>query len=104
MEIAAGEHDNVLFRLGRAAVSEGVTPLAFHSSNFDATQPIGGTDSFYCALGPRSGSCSTLSANPFLDTPVGSPSSYYVLITRDEMRLDVTRHITPPFGVSDWNY
>ncbi|PAL19757.1 hypothetical protein CD928_20420 [Sphingopyxis sp. GW247-27LB] len=100
MGIAAGEYDNVLFRLGRAAISEGVTPLAFHSSNFNAFQPIGGTDASCCALAPRSGSCGTLSANPFLETPVGSPSSYYALITRDEMRLDVTRHITPPFSVS----
>lgn len=40
-EIAAGDHDIVLFRLHRAAVSDEVMPLVFHSSDFHTLQPIG---------------------------------------------------------------
>jgi hypothetical protein len=40
-EIAAGDHDIVLFRLHRAAVADGIMPLVFHSSDFHALAPIG---------------------------------------------------------------
>jgi flavin reductase (DIM6/NTAB) family NADH-FMN oxidoreductase RutF len=40
-EIAAGDHDIVLFRLHRAAVAEGIMPLVFHSSDFHVLAPIG---------------------------------------------------------------
>jgi len=40
-EIAAGDHDIVLFRLHRAAVAERVMPLVFHSSDFHTLAPIG---------------------------------------------------------------
>jgi len=40
-EIAAGDHDIVLFRLHRAAVSDDVMPLVFHSSDFHTLAPIG---------------------------------------------------------------
>lgn len=39
-EIAAGDHDIVLFRLHRAAVVDGVMPLVFHSSDFHTLVPI----------------------------------------------------------------
>jgi flavin reductase (DIM6/NTAB) family NADH-FMN oxidoreductase RutF len=39
-EIAAGDHDIVLFRLHRAAVADGVLPLVFHSSDFHTLAPI----------------------------------------------------------------
>lgn len=39
-EIAAGDHDIVLFRLHRAAVADGIMPLVFHSSDFHALAPI----------------------------------------------------------------
>ncbi len=40
-EIAAGDHDIVLFRLHRAAVADGIMPLVFHSSDFHTLAPIG---------------------------------------------------------------
>lgn len=39
-EIAAGDHDIVLFRLHRAAVADGIAPLVFHSSDFHTLAPI----------------------------------------------------------------
>lgn len=39
-EIAAGDHDIVLFRLHRAAVADGGMPLVFHSSGFHTLTPI----------------------------------------------------------------
>lgn len=39
-DIAAGDHDIVLFRLHRAAVADGVMPLVFHSSDFHTLAPI----------------------------------------------------------------
>lgn len=42
-EIAAGDHDIVLFRLHRTAAPEGVMPLVFHSSGFHTLAPIGET-------------------------------------------------------------
>ncbi len=38
-EIAAGDHDIVLFRLHRAAVADGILPLVFHSSDFHTLAP-----------------------------------------------------------------
>lgn len=40
-EIAAGDHDIVLFRLHRAATADEVLPLVFHSSDFHTLAPIG---------------------------------------------------------------
>ncbi|WP_199229310.1 flavin reductase family protein [Caulobacter endophyticus] len=40
-EIAAGDHEIVLFRLHKAAVADGVMPLVFHSSDFHTLVPIG---------------------------------------------------------------
>lgn len=40
-EIAAGDHDIVLFRLHRASVADGIMPLIFHSSDFRTLAPIG---------------------------------------------------------------
>ena len=40
-EIAAGDHDIILFRLHRAATAEGILPLVFHSSDFHTLMPIG---------------------------------------------------------------
>jgi len=40
-EIAAGDHDIVLFRLHRAAVADEIQPLVFHSSDFHTLVPIG---------------------------------------------------------------
>lgn len=40
-EIAAGDHDIVLFRLHRAAVADEIMPLVFHSSCFHSLAPIG---------------------------------------------------------------
>ncbi|MHA0319662.1 transposase [Sphingomonas melonis] len=40
-EIAAGDHDIILFRLHRAATAEGIMPLVFHSSVFRTLTPIG---------------------------------------------------------------
>jgi len=40
-EIAAGDHDIVLFRLHRSAVADGIMPLVFHSSDFHTLAPIG---------------------------------------------------------------
>jgi len=42
-EIAAGDHDIVLFRLQRTAVADGILPLVFHSSDFHTLAPIGDT-------------------------------------------------------------
>ena len=39
-EIAAGDHDIVLFHLHRAAFSDDVMPLVFHSSNFHSLTPL----------------------------------------------------------------
>lgn len=39
-EIAAGDHDIVLFRLHRAAVVDGILPLVFHSSDFHTLAPV----------------------------------------------------------------
>lgn len=39
-EIAAGDHDIILFRLHRAATADGVMPLVFHSSDFHSIAPI----------------------------------------------------------------
>jgi flavin reductase (DIM6/NTAB) family NADH-FMN oxidoreductase RutF len=39
-EIAAGDHDIVLFRLYRASVTEAVMPLVFHSSDFHTLAPV----------------------------------------------------------------
>lgn len=39
-EIAAGDHDIILFRPHRAAVTDGVMPLVFHSSDFHTIRPI----------------------------------------------------------------
>lgn len=39
-EIAAGDHDIVLFRLHRAAVAEDIMPLVFHSSDFHTLVPL----------------------------------------------------------------
>ncbi|WP_294328239.1 flavin reductase family protein [uncultured Sphingomonas sp.] len=39
-EIAAGDHDIILFRLHRAATAEGIMPLVFHSSDFHTLTPI----------------------------------------------------------------
>lgn len=39
-EIAAGDHDIILFRLHRAATAEGIMPLVFHSSVFHTLTPI----------------------------------------------------------------
>lgn len=39
-EIAAGDHDIVVFRLHRAAVADEVMPLVFHSSDFHTLVPI----------------------------------------------------------------
>lgn len=39
-EIGAGDHDIVLFRLRRAAVTDGVMPLIFHSSDFHTITPL----------------------------------------------------------------
>lgn len=39
-EIEAGDHDIVLFRLHRASVADGVSPLVFHSSDFHTLTPI----------------------------------------------------------------
>ena len=39
-EIPAGDHDIVLLRLHRAAVTDGVMPLVFHSSDFHTLAPI----------------------------------------------------------------
>lgn len=40
-EIAAGDHDIILFRLHRAATAEGIILLVFHSSVFHTPTPIG---------------------------------------------------------------
>jgi flavin reductase (DIM6/NTAB) family NADH-FMN oxidoreductase RutF len=40
-EIAAGDHDIVLFRLHRSAVAEKIMPLVFQSSDFHSLAPIG---------------------------------------------------------------
>ena len=40
-EIAAGDHDIILFRLHRAAVADMILPLVFHSSDFHTIAPIG---------------------------------------------------------------
>lgn len=40
-EIAAGDHDIVLFRPHRSAVADGIMPLVFHSSDFHTLAPIG---------------------------------------------------------------
>jgi flavin reductase (DIM6/NTAB) family NADH-FMN oxidoreductase RutF len=40
-EIAAGDHNIVLFRLHRAAIADKIMPLVFHSSDFHALAPIG---------------------------------------------------------------
>jgi flavin reductase (DIM6/NTAB) family NADH-FMN oxidoreductase RutF len=40
-EIAAGDHDIVLFRLHRASVADEIMPLVFHSSDFHTLVPIG---------------------------------------------------------------
>jgi flavin reductase (DIM6/NTAB) family NADH-FMN oxidoreductase RutF len=40
-EIAAGDHEIVLFRLHRTAVADGMMPLVFHSSDFHTLAPIG---------------------------------------------------------------
>ncbi len=40
-EIAAGDHDIVLFRLHRAAVADEIQPLVFHASDFHMLMPIG---------------------------------------------------------------
>lgn len=40
-QIAAGDHDIVLFRVHRAAVADEVKPLVFHSSDFHTLAPIG---------------------------------------------------------------
>lgn len=39
-EIAAGDHNIVLFRLHRAAAADGIVPLVFHSSDFYTIAPI----------------------------------------------------------------
>lgn len=39
-EIAAGDHNIVLFRLHRAAGADGIMPLVFHSSEFYTISPI----------------------------------------------------------------
>lgn len=39
-EIPAGDHDIVLLRLHRAAATDGVMPLVFHSSDFHTLAPI----------------------------------------------------------------
>lgn len=39
-EIAAGDHDIVLFRLHRAAVGDAIMPLVFHASDFHTLAPI----------------------------------------------------------------
>lgn len=40
-EIAAGDHDIVVFRLHRTSVADDVMPLVFHSSDFHTLAPIG---------------------------------------------------------------
>ena len=40
-EIAAGDHDIILFRLHGAATAEGIMSLVFHSSVFRTLTPIG---------------------------------------------------------------
>ncbi len=40
-EIAAGDHDIVLFRLHRTAAADGIMPLVFHSSDFHTIAPLG---------------------------------------------------------------
>ncbi|KQM88805.1 hypothetical protein ASE67_03575 [Sphingomonas sp. Leaf23] len=40
-EIAAGDHDIILFRLHRAATADAVMPLIFHASGFHTLMPIG---------------------------------------------------------------
>lgn len=40
-EIAAGDHDIILFRLHRTATADGVMPLIFHASDFHTLMPIG---------------------------------------------------------------
>lgn len=39
-EIAAGDHDIILFRPHRAATAEGIMPLVFHASDFHTLTPI----------------------------------------------------------------
>ncbi|MCC2978192.1 flavin reductase family protein [Sphingomonas sp. PL-96] len=39
-EIAAGDHDIILFRLHRAAIADDVAPLVFHSSSFHTLAPL----------------------------------------------------------------
>lgn len=39
-EIPAGDHDIILFRLHRAAVSDDIRPLVFHSSDFHTLAPL----------------------------------------------------------------
>lgn len=39
-EVAAGDHDIVLFRLHRSAADEAMMPLVFHASAFHTTAPI----------------------------------------------------------------
>src|SRR5436305_10269100 len=39
-EIAAGDHDIVLFRLHQAAAADEVMPLVFHSSDFHTLAPL----------------------------------------------------------------
>jgi flavin reductase (DIM6/NTAB) family NADH-FMN oxidoreductase RutF len=41
-EIAAGDHDIVLFRLHRATAAEDIQPLVFHASAFHTLAPIEG--------------------------------------------------------------
>lgn len=40
-EIAAGDHDIILFQLHRATIAEEIMPLVFHSSGFHTLTPIG---------------------------------------------------------------
>jgi flavin reductase (DIM6/NTAB) family NADH-FMN oxidoreductase RutF len=40
-EIAAGDHDIVLFRLHRASVIDAIMPLVFHASDFHNLAPVG---------------------------------------------------------------
>lgn len=39
-EIPVGDHDIVLFRLHRAAATDGIMPLVFHSSDFHTIAPL----------------------------------------------------------------
>lgn len=52
-EIAAGDHDIILFRLHRAAVSDEIMPLVFHSSDFHTLQPIGRLPNQFSPPGTR---------------------------------------------------